>query len=76
MKKDNNKETWSILSRFIIRNSVKQKHINALEVERKEMSNKQHICNEFNYLFTQIGPKLAGKLEKIGLAKCIFIHGR
>ena len=57
------KMTWKTISEVVCKSNRKRLELEKIIVDAKTITNKIEICNEFNKFFTNIGPKLAGKIN-------------
>ena len=57
------KMTWKTISEVVCKSSSKRMELEKIIVDAKIITNKIEICNEFNKFFTNIGPKLADKIN-------------
>ena len=61
--KSNIKMTWKTISKIICKSNSKRKELEKIIVDSNVATNKREICERFNEFFTNIGPKLAEKIE-------------
>ena len=57
------KMTCKTISEVVCKSNSKRLELEKIIVDTKTITNKIEICNEFNKFFTNIGPKLAGKIN-------------
>ena len=57
------KMTWKTISEVVCKSSSKRLELEKIIVDAKIITDKIEICNEFNKFFTNIGPKLADKIN-------------
>ena len=55
--------TWKTISEIICISNSKRKELEKIIVDSNVVTNKREICERFNEFFTNIGPKLAEKIE-------------
>ena len=61
--KSNIKMTWKTISEIICKSNSKRKELEKIIVDSNVVTNKREICERYNEFFTNIGPKLAEKIE-------------
>ena len=57
------KMTWKIISEIICKSINKRKELDKITVDSKTITDKGDMCKRFNEFFTNIGPKLAEKID-------------
>ena len=57
------RKTWGTINDVLARKKVKNTFPDYFLVRNHEVTNKQHLANEFNEFFTGIGPKLSEQIE-------------
>ena len=63
--KNDSKKTWTIMKEIIGKSKIRQDNFpQKIKLEDKEISTKQHIAEEFNNFFVNIGPNLARKIPQ------------
>ena len=62
--KNDARKTWSTINDILARKKIKNTFPDYFLVRGHEVSNKQHIANEFNQFFTSIGPKLSNQIKQ------------
>ena len=55
--------TWKTISEIICKSNYKRKELEKIIIDSKVISDKGDICTRFNEFFTNIGPKLADKID-------------
>ena len=61
--KNDARKTWSTVNDVLARKKVKNTFPDYFLVKNHEITNKQHLANEFNDFFTGIGPKLSEQIQ-------------
>ena len=61
--KNDARKTWSTINDVLARKKVKNTFPDYFLVKNHEVSNKQHLANEFNEFFTGIGPELSEQIQ-------------
>ena len=61
--KNDARKTWSTINDVLARKKVKNTFPDYFLVKNHEVTNKQHLANEFNDFFTGIGPKLSEQIQ-------------
>ena len=57
------KMTWKTISEIICKSNNKRKELDKIIVDSKIITDKEDMCKRFNEFFTNIGPKLAEKID-------------
>ena len=57
------KMTWKTISEIICKSNHKRKELEKIIIDSKVISEQGDICTRFNEFFTNIGPKLADKID-------------
>ena len=57
------KMTWKTISEIICKSNYKRKELEKIIIDSKVITDKGDICTRFNEFFTNIGPKLADKID-------------
>ena len=57
------KMTWKTISEIICKSNNKRKELDKIIDDSKIITDKEDMCKRFNEFFTNIGPKLAEKLD-------------
>ena len=55
--------TWKTISEIICKSNNKRKELDKIIVDAKTITDKGDMCKRFNEFFTNIGPKLAEKID-------------
>ena len=61
--KNDARKTWSTINDILARKKVKNTFPDYFLIKGHNVTNKQHIANEFNNYFTDIGPKLSQQIQ-------------
>ena len=61
--KNDARKTWSTINDVLARKKVKSTFPDYFLVKNHKVTNKQHLANEFNNFFTEIGPKLSEQIQ-------------
>ena len=57
------KMTWKTISEIICKSNYKRKELENIIIDSKVITDKGDICTRFNEFYTNIGPKLADKID-------------
>ena len=66
---------WKTISEIICKSNSKRKELEKIVVDSNVVTNKREICERFNEFFTNIGHKLAEKIETGNVLMPILNNG-